>query len=140
MPSSYCYRTLNEPSTVPWIKYHNIVNPTPGSSKSLIPAITQSVGGHVEPVSFKEWYKALEATASKTEDVAKNPGYQATRVVGGMQAAGGEVELETTETAKKSQTLRDLPAVGPGWMEIWLKQVAVLNGRVKADARTLLYT
>ena len=70
----------------------------------------------------------------------EEPGYQATRVVSGIQAAGGEVELETTETAKKSQILRDLPAVGPGWMEIWLKQVAVLNGRVKADARTLLYT
>ena len=70
----------------------------------------------------------------------EEPGYQATRVVSRMQAADGYVELETTETAKKSQTLRDLPAVGPGWMEVWLKQVAVLNGRVKADARTLLYT
>ena len=64
----------------------------------------------------------MQATAARTEDVAKNPGIKLLEWFEQMKAGGEEAELETVETAKKSETLSGLTAVGPEWMEIWLKQ------------------
>ena len=76
----------------------------------------------MEAVSFGEWFDALQATAARTEDVAKNPGIKLLEWFEQMKAAGDEAELETEETAQRSETLSKLTAVGPKWMEIWLKQ------------------
>ncbi len=54
--------------------------------------------------------------------MAKNPGIKLLQWFEQMKAGGEEAELETKETAKRSETLRGLTAVGPEWMEIWLKQ------------------
>ena len=109
-------------SSTTWTTYHNIVNPKHGLWEELIPAITNNLGGDIEPVSFAAWYEALEATAARTEDVARNPGIKLIEWFRGMRATTEEAELETVETAKRSVTLKNLSAVGPEWMEIWLKQ------------------
>ena len=111
-----------EPSSPAWTKYHNIVNPNPGSWKALVPTIVKKLGGNIEPVSFDAWFDALQATAARTEDVAKNPGIKLLEWFEQMKRGGEEAELETVETAKRSETLNRLTAVGPEWMEIWLKQ------------------
>lgn len=111
-----------EPSPPAWTRYHNIVNPKYGSWNSLVPTVIEKLGGNIEPVSFAEWFDALQATAAKTEDVAKNPGIKLLEWFEQMKAAGEEAELETVETAKRSETLSGLTAVGPEWMEIWLRQ------------------
>ena len=54
--------------------------------------------------------------------MAKNPGIKLLEWFEQMKRGGEEAELETVETAKKSETLKKLTAVGPEWMEIWLKQ------------------
>lgn len=73
-------------------------------------------------MNFGAWFDALQATAARTEDVAKNPGLKLLEWFEQMKIGGEEPELETVETAKKSETLNKLTAVGPEWMEIWLKQ------------------
>ena len=82
----------------------------------------EKLGGNIKPVSFDEWFNALQATAARTEDVAKNPGIKLLEWFEGMKKGGEEADLETVETAERSETLRGLTAVGPEWMEIWLKQ------------------
>lgn len=103
------------------------MNPRPGSWESLIPTITNNLDGEkkIEPVSFSTWLEALKESASeKTEDVSNNPAIKLLDWFQGMQNHAGEAtaELETVQTEKRSETLRELPAVGPEWMEIWLKQ------------------
>ena len=105
-----------------WTKYHNIVNPQPGVWEALVPAITKHFDNKVEPVSFGTWFEALKATASRTDDVAKNPGIKLLEFFEQMATAGAEIELETELTVKKSPAMSGLVAVGPEWMEIWLRQ------------------
>ena len=98
------------------------MNPQPGSWKALVPAITKFFEDKVEPVSFKSWFEALKATASKTDDVAKNPGIKLLEFFEQMETGGVEIELETEQTVKRSPAMGQLQAVGPEWMEIWLRQ------------------
>ena len=98
------------------------MNPQPGAWEVLVPAITKHFDEQVEPVSFGTWFEALKATASRTDDVAKNPGIKLLEFFEQMATAEGEVELETDLTVKKSPAMSELMAVGPEWMEIWLRQ------------------
>lgn len=109
-------------SAAAWIKYYNVVNPQPGSWEALVPAITKHFDDKVEPVSFKSWFEALKAAASKTHDVAKNPGIKLLEFFAQMETGGKETELETEQTVQSSPTMVELKAVGPEWMEIWLGQ------------------
>ena len=111
----------------PWLKHYNLVNPRQGKWFSLIPSITKyfSTANEkttIEPVSFKDWLDSLRATAARTEDVKKNPGIKLLEFYGSMEEEAAEPELETAETAGMSETLKGLSAVGPEWMEIWLRQ------------------
>ena len=98
------------------------MNPQPSSWEALVPAVTRYFDVKVESVSFKSWVEALKATASRTDDVKKNPGIKLLEFFEQMAAGGREAELETEETVKASPSMRELKAVGPDWMEIWLKQ------------------
>ncbi len=98
------------------------MNPRPSSWEALVPAVTRYFDDKVEPVSFKTWYEALKATASRTDDVRKNPGIKLLEFFEQMEAGGREPELETEKTIKRSPAMRGLKAVGPDWMKIWLDQ------------------
>lgn len=39
-----------------------------------------------------------------------------------MHQGSEDAELETIDTVSRSETMRGLTAVGPEWMEIWLRQ------------------
>lgn len=116
--------TQDGPSPAAWTRYHNLVNPQSGSWQVLVPAITKHFDGKIEPVSFKAWLEALKATTSKTNDVAKNPGIKLLEFFEQMNMGGVEIELETEQTVKRSPVMGQLEAVGPEWMEIWLRQWA----------------
>ena len=98
------------------------MNPQSGSWEALLPAIINYFDHKVQPVSFETWFDALKATASRTEDVAKNPGIKLLEFFEQMGAGVGEVELETEQTVKRSPAMGKLKAVGPEWMDIWLGQ------------------
>lgn len=66
--------------------------------------------------------EALKETSARTEHVARNPGVKLLEFFEGMSAEGVDVELETNETMKGSETMRGLKAVGREWMGIWLRQ------------------
>ena len=65
---------------------------------------------------------ALKETSARTDHVAQNPGVKLLEFFEGMSAGGVDAELETKETVKGSETMRELEAVGREWMEIWLRQ------------------
>ena len=99
------------------------MNPTFGSWSSLIPAIKNHFSpSAIESVSFADWIKALQATEARTDDVKKNPGIKLLEFYASMVQGEVEAELETGKTVARSPTFKGLEAVGPGWMEIWLKQ------------------
>lgn len=105
-----------------WTKYHNVVNPQSGSWETLVPAITKHFNDKIEPVSFKSWLQALKATALNTDHVAKDPGIKMLEFFEQMETGGVEAVLETEQTVKRSAAMAVLKAVGPEWMEIWLRQ------------------
>lgn len=78
----------------------------------------------MEPVSFQEWLAALQASAAQTDEVRKNPGVKILSFYEGMNESTEEAKLETEQTVASSQAMRDLTAVGPEWMETWLRQWA----------------
>ena len=98
------------------------MNPQPGSWGKLVPAVIKHFDGKIEPVSFESWFEALQATASKTDDVGKNPGIKLLEFFEQMDTGGREVELETEQTAKRSPAMRELQTVDQEWMKIWLNQ------------------
>ena len=99
------------------------MNPTFGSWSSLIPTIKNHfIPAAIESVSFADWIKALQATEARTDDVKKNPGIKLLEFYASMTQGEVEAELDTEKTVARSQTMKALEAVGPGWMEIWLKQ------------------
>ena len=113
--------------TAHWYRYYHLVNPNTATWSSLIPTITQylsenGTGTAVEPVSFTNWLEALNDTAARTDDVKKNPGIKLLEFFGSMNEGSVDAELETKQTAGRSETMRGLKPVGPEWMKIWLQQ------------------
>lgn len=111
------------------------MNPYPGSWHTLVPTVIRyfqdrpgSVkNGSLEPVPFGDWLAALRASAALgTEDVAKNPGIKLLDFYGGMSEQGAEDEsgLETEETVRTSENMKNLTPVGEEWLGIWLEQWA----------------
>ena len=110
-----------------WYRYYNLVNPSTATWSSLVPTITQylsnnGAGAAIEPVRFTDWLEALNDTAARTDDVKKNPGIKLLEFFGSMSEGAEDAELQTTQTAKRSETMRELKPVGPEWMKIWLQQ------------------
>ncbi len=73
-------------------------------------------------VIFEEWLEALQETTSRTGDVMHNPGVKLLDFSASMKQSAAKVELRTERTVGRSQTMEELKAVGPEWMEIWLAQ------------------
>jgi len=111
------------------LKHYNLVNPKEGSWPPLILPIIEYFSSttpskEIEPVSFQEWLAALQASAVQTDEVRKNPGVKILGFYEGMNESTEEAKLETEQTVASSRVMRDLTAVGPEWMEIWLRQWA----------------
>lgn len=114
-------------STSIGLKHYNLVNPSEGSWSSLVPSITNYLSStntnqKLEPVSFQAWLKALQASATQTDEVRKNPAVKILDFYEGMNGGGDEAKLETEQTVASSRVMRDMTAVGPEWMETWLRQ------------------
>lgn len=115
-------------------QFFHIVNPRTSQWADLLPTMLERMKG-VETVTFVEWVDALKAS------VEESGGYE--RVNEGSNPAGKLIDffdnlqdravrfpharvaqLETIQSAKVSETLRQLSAVTVDWMDLWLRQWA----------------
>lgn len=113
--------------------FFHIVNPRPSQWKQLVPAMRERMSDGMKTVSFVEWVDLLKAS------VAEAGGFQG--VNEGLNPAGKLIDffdnlqdrairfpharvapLETVQTQKVSATLRELEAVRPEWMDLFLRQ------------------
>lgn len=106
--------------------YHT-VNPQSAEWKHLLPAVKtglETKGKPIKIVSFRQWVDALEQSASKTEDVAKNPAIKLLAFFQGLEQHAGRAtaQLETRKTVAQSKTLKGLGPVSPEWMTTWMRQ------------------
>jgi len=102
--------------------YHTL-NPHSAEWRHLFPAVKEGLGGNIKVVPYHQWVDALERSATKTEDVGRNPAIKLLDFFKGLeQQAGKSLQLETKETVKSSKTLAGLRPVSPEWISIWMKQ------------------
>jgi hypothetical protein len=123
----------------PYAKYYHFDNPRSCKWSSLVPVIQQCLANagkaaqaidsnttNTEPkaVGFPDWVKALEGSGKQSDgDIRKNPGLKLLEFYKGLsQSSGAGVKLDTAETKKASQTMRNLKAVDEAWMRLWLEQ------------------
>jgi thioester reductase-like protein len=116
----------------PKARFFHVVNPRTSQWADLVPAMTRRMSG-VEMVSFVEWVDALK------DSVKASGGYQ--QVNEGQNPAGKLIDffdnlqdravrfpyariaqLETTQMATVSETLRQLNSVTVDWMDMWMQQ------------------
>ncbi|KAI1822704.1 hypothetical protein F4861DRAFT_550606 [Xylaria intraflava] len=112
----------HEPSTGGASVYHAI-NPHHTTWREVLPAISRrlSRGKHVEVVSLGTWIDALRDSASRTEDVALNPGIKLLDFFESLVDTEATL-LSTEHTVRMSPTLPTVGAVSDEWMENWMTQ------------------
>ena len=107
-------------------KTYHAANPSTSAWAALLPSVLNALGPTVKPVSLPEWVKKLRAsikTATSKDDLAINPAVKLMDFYEGLLSRGSSVaSLETRETEKASQTLRDLGPVRGEWMAKWIEE------------------
>ena len=104
-------------------RVYHALNPYSAEWRNLLPTVKEILGENTRVVTYHQWVDALEKSAAKTEDIARNPAIKLLDFFRGLeQHAGKSTPLETKETVKASPTLRKLGPVSPKWMAIWMRQ------------------
>ncbi|OBR08091.1 Nonribosomal peptide synthetase [Colletotrichum higginsianum IMI 349063] len=103
--------------------YFHGVNPRTIEWEKLAIAIKSFYGDRIEKlVSFKEWSKALEESASLARDVEKNPGIKLLDFYQDLASGGGTVKLSMERTMEQSKTMKEMQAVTPELVQNWCRQ------------------
>ena len=120
--------------------FYHAANPHSTSyADTLLPVIIRhleaSTGKSLKVVSFTAWVDALEKSTkqvsraeSATDAAEDNPAAKLTTFFKELQDKAARfpdarsAKLETRETAKVSESLRDCEAVGEEWMGLWMRQ------------------
>lgn len=103
--------------------YH-AVNPKQTSWTNLATAVSTGINDDVpnlEMVPLDVWLAKLRQSASKEEDIVKNPAVKILDFYEGL-TSGNKVSLDTEKTVVASETLNGLSAVNEVWMKNWLRQ------------------
>lgn len=104
-------------------RVYHALNPHSAKWRHLLPAVIERLGENIKVVPYHQWVDALEQSATKTEDVGRNPAIKLLDFFKGLeQQAGQTVPLETKEAVKASKTLAGLGPVSPEWISIWMRQ------------------
>ena len=117
-----------QPSTAfePGGKTYHAVNPSTSTWAALLPNVLTALGPSVNAIPFFEWMKTLRASArnaTSKDDLAINPAVKLMDFYESLQSMKTSVaRLETKETEKASQSLRDLGPVRGEWMARWIEQ------------------
>lgn len=110
----------------PWTRCFHVCNPHEGNWTELVgvakTSLKKKLGRKVKIVGFGERMEKLEASAERGE-VERNPGVKLLDFYRGMRDGGrGGVVMDTKETQKKSEVMRELGTVNVEWMKLWLDQ------------------
>ena len=122
-----------------WTIFHHLDNPKSCEWSSLVPVVqeyfsssntvAQKANERVEDkmpriVNFGEWVQILkESDQQKVMDLEKNPGLKLLEFYQSLNRPSKPgSKLATTETCKRSETMRTLKAVDGDWMLVWLDQ------------------
>ncbi|RYP00943.1 hypothetical protein DL764_006344 [Monosporascus ibericus] len=103
------------------------VNPKHAAWADLLPAIIRclNLGKVFEMVSLEEWVDALRESASKTEDVDKNPAIKILDFYSKLiNKSANPILLDTKKAASLSKTLVRLGPIQEAWIENWMRQWA----------------
>ena len=116
-------------------KYYHLENPRSCKWSSLVPVVQEyflnsketegcMAAKKLKSVSFKAWVQELEKSGSeKGLDVAKNPAIKLLEFYQGMsREEKNGVILDTNETCKGSESMKNLKAVDRNWLRLWLEQ------------------
>lgn len=105
--------------------YH-AVNPSTTTWAALLPHVLAALGPTVNAIPFSEWVKKLRASAESAiseRDLAINPAIKLMAFYQGLLSAESSLaSFETRETAKASQTFKDLGPIQGEWMAKWVEQ------------------
>ncbi|KAI0478019.1 hypothetical protein F4859DRAFT_520911 [Xylaria cf. heliscus] len=102
--------------------YHAI-NPHHTTWRELLPTVYRRLNQEreVEVVSLGTWIDALRDSASKTEDIARNPAIKLVDFFESLVDTGATF-LSTEHTIHMSPTLLSVGPVKNDWMENWMNQ------------------
>lgn len=97
-------------------KVFNLVNPNPLSWDVLIKTLMEQFGMKAKPVPLTHWVEQLRRNTSNTSAV---------RLMGFFEALGDGMEVSfcTENSAKASETFRQMQPVSERWVMDWLKQL-----------------
>lgn len=109
------------------VAYYHVVNPHDATWPDLLPVVQEYSANQLRVVSLAEWVQALEqSTTGDSGADDKNP---AVKLLGWLadlvrrRASGRDnVKLDTKETSKWSERMRELEPVNRQWMDLWLRQ------------------
>lgn len=104
---------------------HHVVNPHSVSWDALAAAVSNllSAAENVELVSLEEWVASLRGTATKTEDIERNPAVKLLDFFETfLESLDDPPFLDTQEATKLSPTMAKLNPVNEIWMGNWIGQ------------------
>lgn len=112
-------------------KVFHPLNPHPKTWKEIIAAVLDVLnkpsGKAIERVPISEWIQRVRRdieTGSEHSDLQvlleKNPVAKLLEFFEDVSSAGGSNYLDTKQTAKESERLRDIPGVKPEWIQKWI--------------------
>ena len=108
------------------VAYFHVVDPQEAHWSDVVPTIQEYFDGRLELVSLAKWVEALAITENEDAGVHKNPALKLLgwfrSLVSSDDAEARQIILDTKETEKPSQAMRQLCSVNGNWMTLWLRQ------------------
>ena len=108
------------------VAYFHVVDPQEAHWSDVVPAIQEYFDGRLKLASLAKWFEALAITENEDAGVHKNPALKLLgwfrSLVSSDDAEARQIILDTKETEKPSQAMRQLCSVNGNWMTLWLRQ------------------
>jgi thioester reductase-like protein/aryl carrier-like protein len=107
--------------------YFHLVNPNKTTWSEIVPALRDYYGDRItNTVSLKKWVEALKASATRLDDIDKNPGIKLLDSIEAFaskeKSDAGFVRLETKRTERLSPTMSRFEKVTPELVKNWCDQ------------------
>ena len=113
------------PAAEPAARVYHLVNPNKTTYAALVSTIRDMFPNEPELISLHQWVGELVATKDQVQDLATNPALKLLDFYQSLVDADKEekrmVDLDTTNSLSVSSSLRELEAVKPEWIRLWMQ-------------------